>query len=106
MLTAYLFDERRERRSRSGPTSSASWARTSFSGSISSTRPTKRSARSERASSWRTPTLRAARRRREPELELADDHIRVTAIAVSDEENDAAREAVVVDCLHRRELGR
>ncbi len=34
-----------------------------------------------------------------PELELAEDHIRVTAVAVSDEEKDPAREAVVIDCL-------
>jgi magnesium transporter len=34
-----------------------------------------------------------------PELELAEAHIRVTAVAVSDEEKDPAREAVVVDCL-------
>jgi magnesium transporter len=35
----------------------------------------------------------------QPELELAEDHIRVTAVAVSDDEKDPAREAVVIDCL-------
>jgi magnesium transporter len=34
-----------------------------------------------------------------PELELAEDYIRVTAVAVSDDEKDPAREAVVIDCL-------
>jgi magnesium transporter len=34
-----------------------------------------------------------------PELELAEAHIRVTAVAVSDGEKDPAREAVVIDCL-------
>ncbi len=33
------------------------------------------------------------------QLELADRYIRVTAVAVSDREQDPAREAVVVDCL-------
>jgi magnesium transporter len=33
------------------------------------------------------------------ELELVEDHIRVTAVAVSDNEKNPAREAVVVDCL-------
>jgi magnesium transporter len=46
-------------------------------------------------------------------LDQSEDHIRVTAIAVSDEENDSAREAVVLDCfigvnwvltLHTREV--
>jgi Mg2+ and Co2+ transporter CorA len=35
----------------------------------------------------------------EPEFEQGDGYIRVTAIAVSDEETDADREAVVVDCF-------
>jgi magnesium transporter len=34
-----------------------------------------------------------------PSLDQSEDHIRVTAIAVSDEENDPAREAVVLDCF-------
>ena len=43
--------------------------------------------------------LRTGDERARPELELAEDHIRVTAVAVSDEEKDPAREAVVIDCL-------
>ncbi len=35
----------------------------------------------------------------EPEFEQGDGYIRVTAIAVSDEETDADREAVIVDCF-------
>lgn len=35
----------------------------------------------------------------QPELELGEGHIRVTAVAVSDDEKDPDREAVVVDCV-------
>jgi magnesium transporter len=44
-------------------------------------------------------TFRASEAATEPEFEQGDRYIRVTAIAVSDEETDAAREAVVVDCF-------
>ncbi len=43
--------------------------------------------------------LRTGDKGARPELELAEDHIRVTAVAVSDDEKDPAREAVVIDCL-------
>ncbi len=46
-----------------------------------------------------TPRFGAAEAATEPEFEQGDGYIRVTAIAVSDEETDAAREAVVVDCF-------
>ena len=53
-------------------------------------------------------TDRAAprRRRRTAELEQTETHIRVTSIAVSTAESDPKREAVVIELLHRRELGR
>jgi Mg2+ and Co2+ transporter CorA len=35
----------------------------------------------------------------QPRLELADDYLRVTAVAVSDDEKDPARERIVVDCF-------
>ena len=44
-------------------------------------------------------TFRAAEAATEPEFEQGDGYIRVTAIAVSDAETDADREAVVVDCF-------
>ena len=43
--------------------------------------------------------LRAGEPAARPSLDQSEDHIRVTAIAVSDEENDPAREAVVLDCF-------
>ena len=43
--------------------------------------------------------LRAGEPAVRPSLEQSEDHIRVTAIAVSDEENDPSREAVVLDCF-------
>ena len=85
--------------SRSGPTSSANSARTSFSGSIWSTPPTRTSRRSGPASSSARRPSGPTKTPREPELELAEDHIRLTAIAVSDHERDPAREAVVIHCL-------
>ena len=44
-------------------------------------------------------TPRAEEDAAKPALELADDHIRITAVAVSDDEKDPAREEVVIDCL-------
>jgi len=43
--------------------------------------------------------FRASEAAIEPDFEQGDGYIRVTAIAVSDEETDEAREAVVVDCF-------
>ncbi len=43
--------------------------------------------------------LRAEEDLAEPALELAEDHIRIAAVAVSDEEKDPAREQVLIDCL-------
>ena len=99
MLTAYLFDERRG-------TAVEDWA--DVVGELSENQvlwvdlvdPSDDDERAAREGfELADARFRAKDEAAQPELELGEGHIRVTAVAVSDAEKDPAREAVVVDCV-------
>ena len=99
MLTAYLFDERRGK-------AVEDWA--DVVGELSENQvlwvdlvdPSDDDERAVReAFELADARFRAKDDAAQPELELAEGHIRVTAVAVSDDEKDPAGEAVVVDCV-------
>ena len=99
MLTAYLFDQRQGK-----PVEGWADALDDLSKNhtlwVDLVDPSEDEARAvAEGFDLREVELRAGEPPVQPSLEQTEHHIRVTAIAVSDEENDAAREAVVLDCF-------
>jgi magnesium transporter len=99
MLTAYLFDERRGKpvEDWTGLVAELGEKQVLWVDLVDPSDDDERAVRS--GFKLGDATLRAKEDAGKAELELAEGHIRVTAVAVSDGEKDPAREEVVIDCL-------
>ena len=99
MLTAYLFDERRGKAVENWPSEIGHLGENQLLW-IDLVDPTGEDERAVRDGlELGDVKFRAIDGGAQPELELAEAHIRVTAVAVSEDEKDPDREAVVTDCL-------
>jgi magnesium transporter len=99
MLTAYLFDQKHGKTVEEWRDAARKLSKNQLFW-VDLTDPSEAEERAVREGFDLTDSeFRVADSGAKPEFEQGDGYIRVTAVAVSDKETDAAREAVVIDCF-------